>query len=94
MMIHANRIIGCLILFVIIRRAYIGLGQPTAQVNYLEWLTEQSRQGRDESQNAHPEIVKAIEVFAKPDCNVNEIFNIWPGEMTPEELSSYQRLPF
>ena len=87
MMIRASRIFGCLILSVILRGAYIGLGQPTEQINYLEWLTEQSRQGRDESQNAHPEIVKAIEVFAKPDGNIHAIFDIWPGEMTPEELN-------
>jgi hypothetical protein len=86
--IRTGQVFGCLVLFVVLRGAYIGLGEPTVRVNYLQWLTDQSRQNRDESQNAFGDIAKTLEHFVEPATDMADaIFDMWPDEMNDEEFA-------
>ena len=65
-------------------------GSPTIRINYAQWLTDQQRQGRDESLNAMPEIKKAAELTRKTDdwMTAHDILRIWPGDMNDEQKTA------
>ena len=52
-------------------RFWLRMGKPTIKINYAQWLTDQQRQGRDESLNAMPEIDKAAELVIKSTAGKN-----------------------
>ncbi|MGD0571871.1 MAG: hypothetical protein ABSB11_02480 [Sedimentisphaerales bacterium] len=62
-------------------------GSPTIRINYAQWLTDQQRQGRNESLNAMPEMKKATELTRKTYdwMTVNDILRIWPGDMNDDQ---------
>ena len=63
--------------------SWLRMGTPTIRINYAQWLTDQQRQGRDESLNAKPEIDKAAEMIKKYPgwAKFYYIPRIWPGDM-------------
>jgi len=69
--------------YLLICASWLRMGSPTIRINYAQWLTDQQRQGRDESLNAKPEIDKAAELIKKYPgwTKFYYIPRIWPGDM-------------
>ena len=76
-----------IIAYLIICDSWLSMGIPTIRINYAQWLTDQQRQGRDESLNAMPEIKKIAELTRKTDdwMTANDILRIWPGDMNDDQ---------
>jgi len=53
-------VIGVLLLLVVLRVSYLAIGTPVISVDYVVWLNDFVRQGRDESLNANPYFEKAV----------------------------------
>ena len=69
--------------YLLICASWLRMGTPTIRINYAQWLTDQQRQGRDESLNAKPEIDKAIEAIHDVNelVNVYDILRSWPTDL-------------
>jgi hypothetical protein len=69
---------------------WLNIGRPIIKINYAQWLTDQQRQGKDESLNAMPEINKAAELARKIDgwVTVYDTLRVWPGDMNDEQKTA------
>jgi len=76
--------------YLLICASWLSMGTPTVRINYAQWLTDQQRQGRDESLNAMPEINKAAELIEKTDgwTAVSDIIRQWPGDMNDAQKTA------
>jgi len=84
--IHSLQVAGILVLCVVLRGIQLSVGTPGITMDYVAWLTELSREGRDESQNAKPYFDKAIELSKEmPEDMRDFLFN------PVEEISEEQR---
>ncbi|HEG44735.1 MAG TPA: hypothetical protein ENH94_11885 [Phycisphaerales bacterium] len=61
--IRFGQFVLILLLLIGLRIAHLGLGRPTISVDYVQWLNELGRQGRDEELNAEPYIRQAMELL-------------------------------
>jgi len=83
-----------IVAYLLICVSWLRMGSPTIRVNYAQWLTDQQRQGRDESLNAKPEIDKA------GDSNLGIIFSHhfgefirkWPGDMNEDQKAETKKV--
>ena len=77
---------GILILLAGLRVAHLSMGSPTVKVNYIEWLNEKVRDGRNETLNAKPHFDRAVELGTDdwPDV-LDESDDYWPGDMNEPE---------
>ena len=64
-MVGTLQALGILFLCMAGRVGYMAAGTPTITVDYIQWMNEQVREGRDESLNARPYYEKAIELSKK-----------------------------
>jgi hypothetical protein len=69
---------------------WLRMGTPTIRINYAQWLTDQQKQGRDESLNASPEINKAAELTRKTNdwMTAHDILRLWPGDMNDNQKTA------
>jgi len=63
--VHTMQAAGILLLCIVGRMAYLSTGTPVIRVDYVKWLNEQARKGRDEDLNARPYYEKAAQL-SKP----------------------------
>lgn len=70
--------LGLVFVYLLICFARLQIGSPTIKINYAQWLTEQARQGRDESLNANLQLEKAAALLSKDDFYPD--FN-WPADI-------------
>jgi hypothetical protein len=73
--------------YLLICVSWLSMGSPTIKINYAQWLTDQQKQGRDESLNAMPEIKKAAELIPKTDGWLT-ILRLWPGDMNDAQKTA------
>ncbi|MGD0078288.1 MAG: hypothetical protein ABSB91_06650 [Sedimentisphaerales bacterium] len=68
---------------------WLRIGRPTIKINYAQWLTDQQRQGRDESLNAKPDMDKAAKLIRDSNgwINVYDVFRLrlWPQDMNDSQ---------
>jgi hypothetical protein len=76
--------------YIFICASWLRMGSPTIKVNYAQWLTDQQRQGRDESLNAMPEIKKIAEFPRLTDdwMTAHNILLMWPGDMNDDQKTA------
>lgn len=58
----AMKVVGVLLLLVVLRVGYLSIGTTVISVDYVEWLNDFVRDGRDESLNAYPYYERAVEL--------------------------------
>ncbi len=67
--------------YLVICDSWLRMGNPTIRINYAQWLTDRTRQDKDESLNARAEIEKAAQAITPYD-NFEAVFTGgWPGDM-------------
>ncbi len=64
--------------YLVICDSWLRMGNPTIRINYAQWLTDQTSQGRDESLNARADIEKAAVLASRADQYRKMI---WPEDM-------------
>jgi len=91
-LVRSSAAIGIFALYLFICYARLNIGSPTIKVNYAQWLTDQVKQGRDESLNARAEIEKATEAISQYD-DVNVLFTSpkWTVDMNEAQKSAIEK---
>jgi hypothetical protein len=85
-LIRTFQVFLCLIAFLIFRGLTLTIGKPTISVDYVQWLNEFVRDGRDESQNAYSNYVKAMELMPEEVPEIlKESIPLLPENMTAED---------
>ena len=85
-LIRTFQVFLCLIAFIVFRGLTLTIGKPTISVDYVQWLNEFVRDGRDESQNAFPHYVKAMELMPEEVPEIlKESMPLLPENMTAED---------
>jgi len=87
-LVRCVQVLGILILYVAICLSPLYIGRATIKMDYLSWLNETARGGREESDNARPYYDKAVKLYIEmPDwLKVSRI--TWPGDMNDVEQRS------
>ena len=84
--IHTMQIAGILLLLVIARGVYLSVGTAVISIDYVQWMNDRVRDGRDEDLNALPYYEKALELSKElPE----ELKGIRTG-LLPEEFTAEQ----
>jgi len=78
-----------IVIYLVLCSSRFFIGSPAIRVNYAQWLTDQVKQGRDESLNANAEVEKAISLLSKGDFGRD--LN-WPGDMNETEKAAAAKL--
>lgn len=82
--VHGLQALGLVVLYLILCALPLMIGRPTIRVNYLDWVNNLVRAGKDEVLNAKPYYDKAVELLAKAPDWPPELDSIpvpWPGDM-------------
>ena len=85
-LVRSFQAIGVILLYIIFVGVYLTSGTANISVDYIEWLNEQVRAGRDESGNAYPYYKKAVEACVKMPEQAYKICNVWPGDLNDVEM--------
>jgi hypothetical protein len=85
-LIHSLQILGIIIIYLAICGVYLSSGKPTISVNYVEWLNNYVRQGRDESLNSAPMLKKAAELSIDEPNWLKESKAKWPSDFNEFQL--------
>ena len=83
--IHSLQIAGILVLCVVLRGIQLSVGTPDITLDYVEWLTELTSEGRDESQNAKPYYDRAVELSKEMPEDMRDFLSKPPEEMSEEQ---------
>jgi hypothetical protein len=83
-LVRGFQAIGIVILYILICFAPM-VGRPNISVNYADWLNEQGRAGRAESQNAYPYYDKAVAASVKMPKLLIESKVQWPADFDDVE---------
>ncbi len=78
--------VGIVILYILICFAPLLIGRPKISVNYADWLNEQGRAGRTESENAYPYYEKAVATSVKMPGLLIESKVQWPADFNDVEM--------
>ena len=81
--------LGVILLYLLCVGVYLGSGSPTISVNYVDWLNELVRAGRDETKNAKPYYENAAKVFVKIPKEMYEIERTWPADLNDVEIQVF-----
>ena len=87
-LLRSFQALGIIILYFIICFVPLLVGRPTISVNYVDWLNELVRGGRDEADNARPYYEKAIELYViNPQNWLVDNRKIWSTDFNDTELN-------
>jgi hypothetical protein len=89
-LIHSLQILGIIILYIAICAGYIGIGKPNISANYVEWLNDYVRGGRNESLNSAPMIKKAAEISIDEPNWLKESNASWPSDFNEIQLKELE----
>jgi hypothetical protein len=84
-LVRGFQAIGIVILYILICFAPM-VGRPNISVNYADWLNEQGRAGRAESQNAYPYYDKAVAASVRMPKLLIESKVQWPADFNDVEM--------
>ncbi len=81
--VRSAQAVGIVVLYSLLASLRLFVGSPSLKVDYLAWLTDRTRAGREESLNAKPYFDKAAEALTDEMlvAKATEIGIIWPGDM-------------
>ncbi|MFA5291877.1 MAG: hypothetical protein WC496_02455 [Phycisphaerae bacterium] len=89
-LIHSFQIIGIIIIYIVICGVYLSSGKPNISLNYVEWLNNYVRQGRDESLNSAPMIKKTADLFIDEPNWLKESKAKWPDDFNEIQLKEFE----
>lgn len=87
-LVRSLQMLGVIFLYVLLCFSPLIVGTPRITVNYLDWLNELVRQGRDEADNAKPYYEKAIDLYVAMPELLSRRMSDWPADLNDVELDS------
>lgn len=87
-LVRFMQVSGVFILYVVICMLPLYLGKATIKTDYLSWLNETVRAGREEPDNARPHYDKAVKLYAEMPEWLKVSSIRWPGDMNDIERQS------
>ncbi len=86
-LIRAAQGVGIIFLYVFICTIPLMIGKPTIKIDYVQWLNEKQKAGREESENARVYYDKATNIAeSKPEWMNNKAAQ-WPSDYNDVELN-------
>ena len=85
-LVRSFQAVGIVILYILICSAPLLIGRPNVSVNYADWLKEQGRAGRAESENAYRYYEKAVAASVKMPRLLIENKVQWPADFNDVEM--------
>jgi hypothetical protein len=86
--VRSLQALGVIVLYLLICFGRLTIGTPTISVNYIDWLNDKVRAGRDESNNALPYYEKATEACVKMPTQITNVHRRWPGDLNDVEMQA------
>ncbi len=86
MLIGTIQVAGILLLCIIARGAYLSIGTPVISVDYVQWMNEHVRGGRDEDLNALPYYEKAVQLSKEIPKEMQYMY----VDLSPEQITEEQ----
>jgi hypothetical protein len=78
------------LLFILLRVGFLAMGSATISVDYVQWLNDLDKQGRDESLNARHDYEKAIGLMVEIPESLKGVLNdVEFEELDAEQVSEY-----
>ena len=87
-LVRSLQVLGIFILYLFICFSPLLVGKPTINVNYVDWLNELVRAGRDEADNARLYYEKAFELYVEMPQWLSKSRAKWPTDFNDVQLSS------
>ncbi len=87
-LVRSFQALGIVVLYFLICLSPLLVGKPTISVNYVDWLNELVRAGRDERDNARPYYERAVELYVEmPEKWLYDSSMIWSADLNDVQLS-------
>jgi hypothetical protein len=86
MLINSLQLLGIIFVYIVICWFYVNWGEPNISVNYVQWLNNYVRQGRDESLNSPPLIKEAAKLVVPMPKWLNESEAAWPSDLNDIQM--------
>lgn len=86
--VRSFQAVGVVILYILICSAPL-VGRPTISVNYVDWLNDKAKAGRDESENAYPYYERAVAACVKMPDGLIESRVKWPDDLNDVEIQIF-----
>lgn len=83
--------VGVVVLYILICFAPLLVGRPNISINYADWLTDHSRAGRPESQNAYLYYDKAVAAVVKMPDWLGRNGVQWPAYFDDIEMQQFSQ---
>jgi len=85
--IRSMQAVGIIVLYSLLCSLRLFVGSPSLKVDYLAWLTDRTRAGREESLNAKPYFDKAAESLTHPELldKVLRFSSVRPADMNESQ---------
>jgi len=87
-LVRSFQALGIIVLYFLICLGSLVVGKPTISINYVDWLNELVRAGRDEQDNARPYYEKAFELYVEMPQWLSKSRAKWPTDFNDVQLSS------
>ena len=87
-LVRSLQAVGIIILYILICFATL-LGRPKISVNYVDWLNNKAKAGRDESENAYPYYDKAVAACVKIPDGLMKSRVKWPADLNDVEIQIF-----
>jgi len=86
-LVRSLQVFGIIVLYFFVCFIPLLVGRPTISVNYVDWLNEFVRQGRDEADNARPDYEKAGALCVEMPQWLSKSRAKWPTDLNDVQLS-------
>jgi hypothetical protein len=90
-LVRSFQVLGIIFSYLLICFSPLIMGKPTVTVNYVDWLNEVVRAGRDEADNARPYYEKAIDVCVEMPDWLSKSKVKWPTDFNDVEINGLTR---
>ena len=87
-LLRTAQVMGIIFLYLIICTSPLLIGKPTIKVDYVQWLNEKNKAGRDEADNARTYYEKAIEHYQETPKWLAKSTATWPADFNDTQLKS------
>ena len=85
-LVRSAQVLGIIFLYLLICLSPMIVGRPTISVNYVDWLNEAVRAGRDEADNARPYYEKAAQLYVMMPDGLTTRSADWSADLNDVEL--------
>lgn len=85
-LVRSAQALGIIFVYLLICLSPMIVGRPTISVNYVDWLNEAVRAGRDEADNARPYYEKAAQLYVQRPDELTARWADWSADLNDVEL--------